>query len=433
MTADLSVPLGYRALDLDSLRSYVAEQPRLAECLGGAAADWQVEEVGDGNLNLVFKLHGPKAGFAVKQALPYVRLVGESWPLPLSRAHYEHEALTLEASLAPGRVPAVAHYDESLALIAMELLEPHIIMRHGTIAGTRYPNFVEDITDFTARCYFLTSDMALPAPRKKGLIGTFAGNTALCKITEDLIFTEPYMTADNNRWTSPYLDGMVAALQQDQAVKRAISRLKLAFMSHTQALLHGDLHAGSIMLTTEDTRVIDPEFAFVGPIGFDMGSLLANLLISYFSQAGHEESPGARDGYRDWLLECVSGCWTRFEEKFLALWRSNAASGDGYSKALFQDDSGKAALDAERVRYMHQLFADTVGFTGAELIRRTVGLAHNIDFEWIEEPALRAHCEARAIALARDLLADTALYATIDHLVAAVRRMESCNPLGNDA
>ena len=39
--------------------------------------------MGDGNLNLVFIVKGPQGGVAVKQALPYVRLVGESWPLPL--------------------------------------------------------------------------------------------------------------------------------------------------------------------------------------------------------------------------------------------------------------------------------------------------------------------------------------------------------------
>ena len=54
----------------------------LGSQLGGRPDGWNVEEVGDGNLNLVFLVRGPDSGFAVKQALPYVRLVGESWPLP---------------------------------------------------------------------------------------------------------------------------------------------------------------------------------------------------------------------------------------------------------------------------------------------------------------------------------------------------------------
>jgi len=119
----------YRILRDADLRNYLARLPAMAARLGGSPADWSIGEVGDGNLNLVFIVKGAKSGIAVKQALPYVRLVGESWPLPLSRSHYEHLALTHQARLAPALVPAVLHHDEALALIAMEFLEPHIIMR----------------------------------------------------------------------------------------------------------------------------------------------------------------------------------------------------------------------------------------------------------------------------------------------------------------
>src|SRR5687768_15319706 len=117
----------YRILREADLRSYLARLPAIATRLGGSPTEWSISEVGDGNLNLVFIVKGMKDGIAVKQALPYVRLVGESWPLPLSRSHYEHLALVHQARLAPGLVPAVLHCDEALALIAMELLEPHII------------------------------------------------------------------------------------------------------------------------------------------------------------------------------------------------------------------------------------------------------------------------------------------------------------------
>ncbi len=108
-----------------------------------------------------------------------MRLVGKSWPLPLSRAHYEHMALRLEARHAPGLVPKIIHYDETLALIVMELLEPHIIMRRGMIAATSYPRFANDITTFMARTLYFTSDLAMPADARKTLIADFAGNTAL--------------------------------------------------------------------------------------------------------------------------------------------------------------------------------------------------------------------------------------------------------------
>src|SRR5579871_3898630 len=129
----------YRILHEADLRGYLADLPAVAAALGGAPDGWSISEVGDGNLNLVFIVKGTRRGIAVKQALPYVRLVGESWPLPLSRAHYEYLALSRQADLAPGLVPKLLHHDEPLALTVMELLEPHIIMRKGLVAGTRYP------------------------------------------------------------------------------------------------------------------------------------------------------------------------------------------------------------------------------------------------------------------------------------------------------
>src|SRR5580692_4346547 len=156
----------YRILREADLRDYLAQLPAVAAQLGGSPGAWSIGEVGDGNLNLVFIVRGTSGGIAVKQALPYVRLVGESWPLPLSRSHYEHLALTHQARFAPKLLPALLHQNETLALIAMELLEPHIILRKGLVAGTIYPRFMDDITTFLARTLFFSSDLAMSAAQK---------------------------------------------------------------------------------------------------------------------------------------------------------------------------------------------------------------------------------------------------------------------------
>ena len=96
--------------------------------------------------------------------------------------------------------------------------------------------------------------MALPAAEKRELVAAFSGNTELCKITEDLVFTDPYMVCSRNRWTSPQLDDVAAEIRGDAALKRAVSALKLKFLSEAQALLHGDLHTGSIMVTPTTPR-----------------------------------------------------------------------------------------------------------------------------------------------------------------------------------
>ncbi|WFU20253.1 S-methyl-5-thioribose kinase [Bradyrhizobium sp. CB3481] len=417
----------YRILHEADLRDYLAGLPAIAARLGGVPDSWSIVEVGDGNLNLVFIVKGASGGIAVKQALPYVRLVGESWPLPLSRSHYEYLALTRQAQLAPALVPDVLHHNEPLALVVMELLERHIIMRKGLVAGTTYPRFVDDITTFLARTLFLSSDLAVSAAEKKEGIAAFAGNHALCKITEDLIFTDPYRIAEQNRWTAPWLDATAAAFREDLDLHVAISHLKLKFLSAPEALIHGDLHTGSIMVTDNSTMVIDPEFAFYGPMGFDIGAVIANLLMAYLASSGHERSPGDRRAFEAWVLEAVEGVWTEFARKFLALWRGEA-KGDAYPVTLFEGEAGAARLEAERQRYMERLFQETVGFSAAKIIRRILGLAHNIDFELIEDAKRRAVCEARSLRLARAMMVDAASFRSIGDVTKAACQVRDWQP-----
>ena len=39
-----------------------------------------------------------------------------------------------------------------------------------------------------------------------------------------------------------------------------------------------------------DTKVIDPEFAFYGPMGFDLGMNIANYLMAFLSQPAHRKN-----------------------------------------------------------------------------------------------------------------------------------------------
>ena len=308
---------GYAPLTEASVSAFLATHRTAAEHLGGTPADWSVREVGDGNLNLVYIVKGPAQGLVVKQALPYVRLVGESWPLPLDRAYFEWHALKLQAGAAPRQVPQLHGFDERRAALIMELLEPHVILRKGLIAGTRYPKLAMDTARFAAATLFTTSDFGSPADLKKERLALFSQNGALCKITEDLVFTDPYRVAELNRWTSPQLDQVAAEFRADAPLKVAVQELKWAFMSRSEALLHGDLHTGSIMVTPDDTRIIDPEFAFFGPIGFDPGAFMANLLLAYFAQPGQATAGDDRQAYRAWILDTLEAFWNGFEDAFL--------------------------------------------------------------------------------------------------------------------
>ncbi|MEP1444077.1 MAG: S-methyl-5-thioribose kinase [Hyphomicrobiales bacterium] len=397
-------PENYTALTTETVAAYLGQNDKVSALLGGSAESWSAEEVGDGNLNLVFIVKNGDKSVIAKQALPYVRLVGESWPLPLSRAYFEYQALKREADVASQFVPEIILYDHEMALIVMEHLTPHIILRKGFIQGIRYPHLADHAGQFMAATLFDYSDLCLDAETKKLNVAMFSENHVMCGLTEQVIFDDPYFEAELNRHTSPQLDEVARDIRQDIGLKIAVQELKSLFMTKSQTLLHGDLHSGSIMVTDDDTRVIDPEFAFYGPMGFDIGALMANLLLAYFSQAGHATSKDNREDYAEWILETLLQTYAVFEETFSQKWRDQR-TGALYPETLLSPDDDSANEQALS-RYLRDVMEDSIGFGGAKMVRRILGIAHVEDLETIQDENLRADCERKALALGRIMITD---------------------------
>ena len=421
----------YRILDTGTVPAFIDSLPEVRGLLGGPRERWQVQEVGDGNLNLIFIVQGPSGSVCVKQALPYVRVAGASWPMTLERAFFESSYYAAVAPSVGGLIPRIYHYDPDLYCTVMERLSPHIILRQGLIAGRRYPNAARDVGEYIARASFFTSDLARPFENKMDGIALFARNQALVRITVDLVFCDPYRFSERNRHTSPQLDGLVAELRADGPLKVAAAQFAQKFLSDTQALVHGDLHSGSVMVTENDTRVIDPEFAFYGPIGFDLGAFLGNLLLSWYSQPGHASREDNRLAYQQWVLEQVRIFWESFRRSFLALWAENAR-GDVLPPSMFARPEEVSTLEAARAAFVDGLFADMLGFAACKMIRRIVGFAHVIDFERIGDAVMRAGCEASALAMARSLLIEPAQFRSIQDLLDAVPRMVRISGVGRE-
>lgn len=393
----------YLALDTKTLPERLAKLPALTQQLGRDVQKWDVKEVGDGNLNLVFIVRSPQGSVIVKQALPYVRLVGDSWPLPLYRAFYEYHALTRQAQRDPGSVPEILHFDEDQAMIVMELLSPHVILRNKLIAGETVAGLGDFCGKHCARIAFRGSELSMKSADKKADVALFAGNVEIPAITEGLVFTDPYFDAEMNNHT-PELDPLVATLRANVELKRIVQSMLAKFACNTETMLHGDLHSGSIMSTDTESRVIDPEFAQYGPMGFDIGMLTANFLMAYLSQPAHRGDD--LDTYQTWILSVIEDCFTAFTAEFRHLWATER-TGMLYPKSLFEDQghSSDAACDA----VLADIWSDALRFCGIEMHRRCLSLAHNADFESIADTCIRAPLEARNIEMGVALItgADT--------------------------
>lgn len=424
----LQVPPTYREQNVQSLPQYVAQNmPDAMRVLHATAADeLDCVEMGDGNLNLVFIVsnraapaddHNKKV--IVKQAVPYVRCVGESWPLTLDRAYFEYRALEAQKRACPEFVPDLYYFSKKHAVIAMEYLAPPVmILRKGLIRGIRYPTMAADLGTFCAKTLFATSGFQLTTTELRNNVEHWSQNADMCALTEQVVFTEPYTVADNNRWTSPQLDDDKKEIETDAALKKAVAEWKLKFVTQTGALIHADLHSGSVMCAPADqqTFVIDPEFAFYGPPAFDTGAFIANLFLAYVSQEGHR--PG--DDYGEWILHQIQTFWHTFTVQFIALWNDpEHHTGFAYGREVLGCD-----LNACQMDYMKTMLADTLGFAGCKMLRRIVGIAHVEDLDSIEDADVRAQCEHRGLTIAKAFIKSAASFETIDDAVKFARESQ---------
>ncbi|WP_413495051.1 S-methyl-5-thioribose kinase [Morganella psychrotolerans] len=409
-------PAGYAPQTSKTLPAYLAAHLPPDLQLDGSPDDWRVEEVGDGNLNLVFIVRGSENTLVVKQSLPYVRAAGESWQLSLQRNYFEYHALSQEKRFAPDYVPDVYFYDETMALFVMEYLDDHIILRKALIAGKFVPELAEKTGLFMAQTLFHTSDLGMNAQDKKALTAQFSANHELCKITEDLIFTEPYYPAPRNQHTSPQLDKDANAVMLDREMVQVAMRYKYKFMTQTQALLHGDLHSGSIMTGENSVQVIDPEFSFMGPMAFDTGNYIGNLYMAWFSQPAHRKNENETAQYQQWLLSQISQTWSVFETEFRRLW-TEKQQGDAWPRVLYQEGLfDDKFLRTAQNNFFAELFQDTLVNAGLEINRRLLGFAGVADFKSIKDADLRATLERKTLKLARELIVNARHYSSFDDI-----------------
>ena len=314
-------------------------------------------EIGDGNINYVFRVWSEKDGRSVivKQADKYLRSSGR--PLDIRRNKIEAGILKLEGKLAPGFVPEVYYYDEIMAATSMEDVSAYGNLRKELAAGRVYPHLTENISEFMADTLLPTTDVVMDRAEKKEKVGEFI-NPELCDITEDLVLTEPYNDYKGRNIITPGMEDFVKKNLYDNCDLQAeVAFLRDRFMNYAQALLHGDLHSGSIFANEAGIKVLDPEFAFYGPMGYDIGNVIGNF---FFSLADWCFVKDHNERVITDLKTAIENIYdltrSKLEEKF----------DESVTLSLYRTDKFKKT-------YIDDIMADSLGYAGTEIIRRTVG------------------------------------------------------------
>lgn len=393
----------YHLLNEDTVLAYVKEKlPELA-----TASNVSVKEIGDGNLNYVYRIQDEGTGQSIilKQAGDTAR-ISDEFKLSPDRNRIETEALTLQGSFVPDLVPTIYFFDEVMNCCAMEDLGEFQIMRQALVEHKMFPQFADHITTFMAETLVRSSDVVMPHKDKKEQLKRFV-NPELCEISEDLVFTEPYYNNFNRNEVTPGNEAFVKEhLYQNTELHTQVAKLKYTFLTKSESLIHGDLHTGSIFIKEGETKVIDPEFAFYGPMGYDVGNVIANLIFAWANGIVSKD-----EAFVDWIEETLVEVVDQFKEKFVATWKIHAVEPFAVQNEAFV------------MAYLEDVLKDTAGMAGLEMNRRIVGLAKVKDITILEGDA-RLRAERLVMTLANRFILNATAYQTGDSYLHALQEVK---------
>ncbi len=342
-------------------------------------AQLEGKEIGDGNINYVFQIWdvNTKKSVIIKHGDILLRSSGR--PLDIDRNRIEAQVLMLQEDFAPGLVPKIYHYDPIMCALSMEDISDHHNLRKALLEGKTFSKLADHITTFIVDTLLPTTDLVMDSGEKKDAVKNYI-NKDLCKISEDLVFTEPYIDYKNrNIVLKENIDFVRKHLYEDKELILEAGKLKNNFMNNAQALIHGDLHSGSIFVKEDSTKVLDPEFAFYGPIGYDLGNVIGNLFFPWANAFVTKEEKEIED-FVKWMEKTIEAIVSLFKEKFIKKY-----------KEIVTDVMAKEEYYMKW--YLDKILSDTAGSAGLEIIRRVVGDSKVLDITSIKDINARVKAE----------------------------------------
>lgn len=340
-----------------------------------------IEEIGDGNINYVYRLVEKESDKSLVVKYSDALLRSSQRPLDLKRSKIEARALEIKRDLCPSRVPQVYYYDEDESIIIMEDISAYKNLRYELLAGKIYPKLSEDLAEFLVQSLLPTADLVANRKEKKEAMGFFI-NPDLCDISEDLVFTEPYYNYKNRNILSPGTEDFVEErLYKNFSLQGKVLKLKDRFQSFSQGLLHGDLHTGSVFVNEDGIKVIDPEFAFYGPFGYDIGNLWGNLIFPLANHLAKKSDRQIVSKLERLFVETVDKTTAKLFSAYDIL----------VTFPYFKNQDFKEA-------YLKEIIADSFAYAGLEIIRRTVGDSKVKDLTEVKDREVRQTLDKVLIA-----------------------------------
>lgn len=367
--------------------------------------DGSIEEDGDGYINFVFRVSDGNYRLIVKQG----RTEGRCVPFKLSeeRNQLEYESMKIRRAIVPEYIPELYFYDEENKVFAMEDVSHLKIVRFQMNKSVKFPKLAAQAAEYLAKTHFYTSEYYLTVSEFRKLTSHFMNDQMRFIFDTHAFITKQEGSAYGGDMDPAY-ESFLKNIVLDPEIVRARYLMREAYMKKGETFIHGDFHTSNIFADQEEMKVIDMEYTFCGPIGYDAGYLASHFLSQYICAIFRPfDSEAEREDFRYYCLNSISELWEEYFRHFFECWDKDAK--DFYRNVPgLKDDLKK------------QWLADIIGFCANANMSRCSGDIGYPEYDELTNEEDRKHAVAMSILIDRNLLLHKNDYSCVSQCIDAI-------------
>lgn len=264
---------------MNEIRRIVSDKDFL--CSLGISEEIIITEIRKGKVNHVFKVTDLKQGISFIIKKSENQLAGLKLPIikgiNISTVRNHNEAKSMQyisRNISDKYVPKVITVNEKESFFVMEFLEGYEDIRDILLNMKVPKDFSKILSNILADIYIKTANVT------DKTIGI--ENRCMIDILIMLLIKAPYeisMVKANKELVD--VEFFINALKSKELLPYVIE-LSYKLKNCRQVLLNGDLHLGSIFCKETNYKIYDYEFAFKGPIGYEIGKIIAHIILAYY-------------------------------------------------------------------------------------------------------------------------------------------------------
>jgi 5-methylthioribose kinase len=270
------------------LRLEEKQLARYLEQLGilPAGEEVLVEPAGDGNINWVRRVRfgDPPTSVVVKQARPQLERFPE-YQAPTERIVFEARYYERARPLEPSPIcPRVIRFDAPERVLILEDLGESERLDAALARGADVTPALQALGAFLGAVHEATGSPSLARDFP---------NDAMRQLHGEHIFALPLRA--NDFPLSAALRSRAEVLGRDRELVAIADACHARYLEPRGALVHADVQGSNVLLLPDGPRLIDAEIAHVGDPAFDVGTLLAHVVLAAVARgrADDARSPAA--------------------------------------------------------------------------------------------------------------------------------------------